>query len=51
MLQMYCVGAKLSEAVRSFYEESNMCVYVEREEDGCFQVKLGLKQGVWCSHS
>ena len=45
VLQIYGVGGKLLNAVKSFYAGSRACVRVGREEGGWFSVDVGLRQG------
>lgn len=43
MLQIYDVVGNLVEAARSFYQESEACLQVGRNEGELFQVKVGLQ--------
>ena len=45
VLQMYGVGGRLLEAVKSFYRESYACVRVAQGESEWFSVRVGLRQG------
>ena len=45
VLRMYGVGGNILGAIQSFYDESEACVRVDREEGEWFNVKVGLRQG------
>ena len=45
VLSIYGINGKLLKAVQSFYERSEACVRVCREEGDWFRVRVGLRQG------
>ena len=45
VLEIYGIGGRNLEAVKSFYEGCEACVRVENEESEMFKVNVGLRQG------
>ncbi len=42
VLKIYGVGGKLSDAIKSFYEDASACVKISGETSEDFEIKVGL---------
>ena len=45
VLEIYGVGGRLLQAVKSFYENSRACVKIKGEVSELFEIKVGVRQG------